>query len=289
MHDRAGRVTDPENPNHPTGVRRWGAYLVLVVVFAIACGVLSWWQWARRAETLAEGTLVTTNYETAPVALDTLLPSLGAWRAGEEWRPAQLHGHYLIGQQLLVRNRVFNGNPGFEVLVPFELDDGRVFVIDRGWLPIGTKQDTPDRIPPAPTGHVTVVARLQQSEPLLPGRTAPHGQIPEINVSAVAKAAGTYGTTYTGAYGLLASETPPPSDRPAAVQEPVIDEGPHLSYAIQWIAFGVLAFFGLFWAYRREKRISALPTAEQAAARAPKQRSSDSDAEDAILDKAGIR
>ena len=77
-----------------------------------------------------------------------------------------------------------------------------------------------------------------------------------------------------------------PGDTP---RSPVIDEGPHLSYAIQWIAFAVLAFFGLVWAYRREKRINALPADQRAAARAPRARSSDSDAEDAILDKAGIR
>lgn len=281
-------MSDPENPNHPTGVRRWGAYLVLVIVFAIACGLLSWWQWARRAETLAQGTLVTDNYESAPVALNALLPSLSSWKAGEEWRPVELHGHYLTEHQLLVRNRVFNGNPGFEVLVPLRLDDGRVFVVDRGWLPIGRLQDTPDHVPAAPGGEVTVVVRLQQSEPVLPGRTAPHGQIPEINIEKVAALAGTTGATYTGAYGLLDSETPPPADRPAAVQEPVIDEGPHLSYAIQWIAFAVLAFFGLIWAYRREKRINALPVEERASARAPRARSADTDAEDEILDRAGI-
>jgi len=281
-------MTDPENPNLPTGIRRWGAYLALVIVFAIACGLLSWWQWARRAEALAEGKLVTDNYESAPVAIDTLLPQLGSWKAGEEWRPVELHGHYLTDHQLLVRNRVFNANPGFEVLVPFQLDDGRVFIVDRGWLPIGGQQDTPDHVPAAPAGEVTVVARLQQSEPVLPGRTAPHGQIPEINAAEAAKLSGTTGTSYTGAYGLLASETPAPAERPVAVQEPVIDEGPHLSYAIQWIAFAVLAFFGLVWAYRREKRINALPAAQREAARAPRQRSSDSDAEDAILDRAGI-
>ncbi|MEO6533305.1 MAG: SURF1 family cytochrome oxidase biogenesis protein [Pseudolysinimonas sp.] len=281
-------MSDPENPNLPTGVRRWGAYLVLVVVFAIACGLLSWWQWARRAETLAEGALVTSNYESTPVAIDSLLPSLSAWKAGQEWRPVELRGRYLASEQLLVRNRVFNGNPGFEVLVPFQLDDGRVFVVDRGWLPIGTTHDTPDSVPAAPSGDVTVVARLQQSEPELPGRGAPHGQIPEINAAKVATISGVRGSTYTGAYGLLDRETPPTADRPAAAQEPVIDEGPHLSYAIQWIVFAGLAFFGLVWAYRREKRINALPVEERAAARAPKLRSSDGDAEDAILDRAGI-
>jgi cytochrome oxidase assembly protein ShyY1 len=272
----------------PTGVRRWGAYLALVVVFAVACGLLSWWQWARRAETIAQGNLVTRNYEASPVPVDTLLPSLNSWKAGEEWRPVELHGRYLRDEQLLARNRPYNANPGFEVLVPFQLADGTVFIVDRGWLSIGDKQDTPDVIPAAPSGDVTVVARLQQSEPVLLGRTAPHGHVASINLPTVAKLAGTV-QTYTGAYGLLSAETPAPATRPRAVEEPVPDEGPHLSYAIQWIAFGLLAFFGLFWAFRRERRINALPSEEQAAARAPRVRNSDTDAEDAILDKAGIQ
>ena len=271
----------------PTGIRRWGAYLALVVVFAIACGLLSWWQWARRAETITQGKLVTENYETAPVSVDTLLPSLNSWKAGEEWRPVELRGHYLRDEQLLARNRPYNANPGFEVLVPFQLDDGTVFIVDRGWLSIGDRQDTPDVVPPPPTGAVTVVARLQQSEPVLPGRTAPHGQVASINLPTVAKLAGTP-KTYTGAYGLLATESPATATRPRAVEEPVPDEGPHLSYAIQWIAFGLLAFFGLFWAFRRERRIAALPMGEQAAARSPRLRNSDTDAEDAILDKARL-
>ncbi len=272
----------------PTGVRRWGAYLALVLVFAVACGLLSWWQWARRAETISQENLVTANYKAAPVAVGSLLPSLNSWKAGEEWLSVELHGHYLHDEQLLARNRPYNANPGFEVLVPFQLDDGTVFVVDRGWLSIGDTQDAPNVIPAAPSGDVTVVARLQQSEPVLPGRTAPRGQVPSINLPTIAKLAGT-AKTYTGAYGLLATETPAAATRPRAVEEPVPDEGPHLSYAIQWIAFGLLAFFGLFWAFRRERRIAALPSEEQAAARTPRLRNSDTDAEDEILDKAGVQ
>jgi len=272
----------------PTGVRRWGAYLALVIVFAIACGLLSWWQWERRAETISQGDLVTENYEAAPVSVSSLLPALNSWRAGEEWRPVELRGHYLRDEQLLARNRPYNANPGFEVLVPFQLDDGTVFLVDRGWLSIGDTQDRPDVIPAPPSGDVMVVARLQQSEPVLPGRTAPRGQVASINVPTVAKLVGS-AKMYTGAYGLLDSETPATATRPRAVEEPVPDEGPHLSYAIQWIAFGVLAFFGLFWAFRRERRISALPSEEQAAARVPRLRNADTDAEDAILDQAGVQ
>ena len=31
---------------------------------------------------------------------------------------------------------------------------------------------------------------------------------------------------------------------PAPAVKPTADEGPHLSYALQWIAFGILAFVG---------------------------------------------
>jgi cytochrome oxidase assembly protein ShyY1 len=266
------------------GVQRWGGYVALVIVFAIACGLLSWWQWARRAETVAEIQRVETNYDATPADVDQVLPALDSWRIADEWMPVELHGHYLTDQQLLVRNRPYNGASGYEVLVPLQLADGRVFVVDRGWIPVGASIEAPDAVPAAPSGDVTVIARLKPGEPELPGRTAPPGQLATIHLPSVAAVTGSH--TYTGAYGLLASEDPvAPDPRPAPAPKPAADEGPHLSYAIQWIAFGILAFIGLFWAIRRERRIAALPSGEQAAARAPRQRSSvDSDYEDAVVD-----
>jgi cytochrome oxidase assembly protein ShyY1 len=268
----------------PRGVRRWGGYLALVVVFAIACGLLSWWQWARRADAVAEIQRVEVNYHATPKPLGDVLAGVDDWTIDDEWVPVELHGRYLTDDQLLVRNRPYNGASGFEVLVPFLLDDGRIFVVDRGWVAVGSSVEAPDAVPAPPSGDVIVVARLKAGEPDLPGRTAPPGQLATIHLPSVAAITGA--ETYTGAYGLLASEAPVPADAaPAPALEPEADEGPHLSYALQWIAFGILAFVGLFWAFRRERRISALPQAEQAAARAPKRRSDDSDYEDAILDQ----
>jgi cytochrome oxidase assembly protein ShyY1 len=266
-----------------TGLRRWGGYLALVVVFAVACGLLSWWQWARRAEAVAEIQRVEANYDAPPVPVADLLGDAAAWDVEDEWRPVELTGRYLVEDQLLVRNRPYNGRSGFEVLVPFRLDDGRVFVVDRGWVPVGGSIEAPDQVPAAPTGEVTVVAPLTAGEPELPGRSAPEGQLATIHLPSVAELTGP--RTYTGAYGLLVSEDPAPAqERPAPALKPDADEGPHLSYALQWIAFGILAFIGLFWAYRREKRIAALPPEQREAARAPKRRSADADYEDAVLD-----
>lgn len=266
-----------------TGWRRWGAYLALTLVFAIVCGLLSWWQWSRRDEAVAEIALIERNYDAAPRPVHEVFDGLDAWNDGDEWTPVQLTGVYLDDAEMLVRNRVHGGNPGFEQLAPLLLNDGTVFIVDRGWLPLGEGPNaTPDSTPRPPDGEVNVVVRIRPSEPELPGRTAPEGQLPSIYVPEVVAQSGHPG--YTATYGLMVSEDPAADERPARAVRPAEDEGPHLSYALQWITFGVMAFIGLVWAWRREIRIAALPVAEQAAARKPKRDHEDADAEDAILD-----
>src|SRR6218665_168336 len=44
---------------------------------------------------------------------------------------------------------------------------------------------------------------------------------------------------------------PPPV--PQAAPRPALDEGPHLSYALQWFVFATMGFVGLGWAANRER------------------------------------
>lgn len=257
-------------------LRRWGGYLVFVIVFAVACGLLSSWQWARNTEAQDEIDRVAANYDATPASVASVLPRLAAWSIEDEWRPVELRGRYLRSEQLLVRNRPRGGQPGWEVLVPFRLDDGRVLAIDRGWLQLGDRSDLPVSIPAAPAGTVTVVARLREGEPQLPGQTAPSGQLSTIHLPTVSRLVGE--PTYTGAYGVLASESPGPATRPAAAEKPDPDLGPHISYALQWIAFGILAFVGLAWAIRHDRRVAR---GEPARVRT---RRTDADMEDELLD-----
>ena len=231
--------------------RRWFTYLGMAVIFAVACVLLSRWQFGRNEETVAANKLVTHNYDAAAVAPSVLLPSKSSYVAKYEWRIVSLSGEYLPAKQLLVRDRVLGNNPGFEVLTPFRETNGDIFVVDRGWVPIGSKHTAPDFVPPPPTGPAQVTARIQQSETILPGRVAPAGQVSEINLPTVARMAGLT-NAYTGAYGLLASESPTPASRPIAAPKPTLDPGPFLSYAFQWIVFALAGFTGLGWALRQE-------------------------------------
>ena len=265
----------------------------MAVVFAIACVLLSQWQFGRNEETIAANTLVTHNYNAVPVAPSVLLSTKSSYSAKEEWRTVLLVGQYLPAKQLLVRDRVLGDNPGFEVLTPFRETDGSIFIVDRGWVSIGTKKTAPDYVPPAPTGPERVVARLQQSETILPGRVAPAGQVSEINLPTVGRMTKLSGL-YTGAYGLLASESPAPSERPIAAAKPVLDPGPFLSYAFQWILFALMGFSGLAWALRQEYRIrnAADPIERERAAerdlRARKRAPTDAQIEDAQIENARI-
>ncbi|GAA2015550.1 SURF1 family cytochrome oxidase biogenesis protein [Microbacterium ulmi] len=276
---------------------RWTVYVAVAIVFAVACAFLSNWQFSRNAERSRQLALVAANYDAAPVPLAELLPADGSLAPEDEWHPVTLTGTYLPDQQLLVRNRAHGGTAAFEVLVPFRLDDGRVFLVNRGWVPPGEHQADPDAVPAPPTGEVTVVARLKPGEPLpSSGRSAPDGQVPTIHLPLIADIVGGAGVE-AGAYGLMVTEQPAPASAPQALEAPSDDPGPHLSYAIQWILFAVMGFVFIWYVIRSERRArleddeDAVETVDGAVGPAAspalgaRRRDRDMQDEDALLDR----
>jgi cytochrome oxidase assembly protein ShyY1 len=149
-------------------------------------------------------------------------------------------------------------------VVPFRLVSGETVVIDRGWLPIGNNSPgRPDSIPAPPSGQVTAVVRLKHGEPTLQ-RGAPDGQLASIDLPAYSAQLGY--PLLAGAYGQLASETPPAAEMPVAFPMPSVEEGTHLSYSLQWFAFGILMFVGFGYAARQQARNAAIDAEDAEAA-----------------------
>lgn len=265
--------------------RRWLGWLAFTALFAVVCVGLAQWQWARRVEAVAEIRVVAQNWDAAPVALREVLPGDAPLAPEAEWTPVTLEGEYLLDEQLLVRNRPLTGRPGFEVLTPLLLDTGEVFIVDRGWVPTGEEQDSPDLVPAAPSGPVEVVVRLKPGEPTIAGRGAPEGQIATIHLPELAERV-EGGPVITGAYGLLDSESPAPAERPTAALRPAPDEGPHLSYTFQWYLFALLGFVGYGWALRQEHRsLREDESGEPAPRRERRSGPTDDEVEDAIVER----
>jgi cytochrome oxidase assembly protein ShyY1 len=174
---------------------------------------------------------------------------------GLEWRPVITRGSYLTGHTVLLRNRPQNDQNGYDVLVPFRTTDGPILIINRGWIPSGSRSAAaPDRIPAAPSGQVTVVSRLRPSEPTT-DRPAPAGQTNRVAVRQLAAALGPADAAQVvNAYGLVADESPAPATAPDRSRKPDPGLGINLAYAVQWVAFAVAAYVLLGVAMVREVR-----------------------------------
>ena len=268
---------------------RWTAYIGIAVVFAIACAFLSNWQFSRNAERAEQLALVDANYDAPPVSLDSVLPEGETLLPSDEWTPVTLTGTYLAESTLLARNRAHGGTSAFEVLVPFQLEDGRIIVIDRGWLPPGENADGPASIPSPPEGTVTVIARLRDGEAMpRSGRSAPDGQVPTINLDFIEERltddlGADVARLETSAYGLMDSEDPAAAETPTQLASPSADPGPYLSYAIQWILFAIMGFVFIWYVIRSERRHRREDADDARRAR----RDRDMADEDALLDEAG--
>nr|WP_201469968.1 SURF1 family protein [Microbacterium hydrocarbonoxydans] len=262
---------------------RWTIYVLIAIAFAVGCAFLSQWQFDRNEARAEQISLVEQNYDADPVPLIELIGADGELAAGDVWHPVVLTGEYLSDKQLLVRNRPHGGTSAFEVLVPFRDSDGRIIIVDRGWVPPGDGE-SPDAVPAPPDGEVEVIVRLRPGEQLpASGRGAPDGQVPTINLPSIAGIIG--GDVVTGAYGQIVSESPAPAVVPGGFDSPTDDPGPHLSYAIQWILFALMGFIFIGYIIRTEiaKHREDLEGAP-AVPKRPRRRDRDAAVEDELLD-----
>lgn len=227
----------------------------MVILFSIATTILSWWQFSRREERVERIDQVIANYDKTPIpyeSLDWVLNQSGLTDA--EWTPVIVSGNYLPGEAVIVRNRPLSGQAGFLQLVPLVMQNGQILMVERGWIQAGSDITAPSSNPLPSSGQHELVVRLRAPEPNL-GRAPVEGQLASINPAELGDILSPYGQVITDRYGRLVSESPGYSSAPFAMPMPSLNEGNHLSYALQWILFGLMAFAALFWAYRNDRRI----------------------------------
>lgn len=215
----------------------WIFGFVVCLLFAFACHHLAQWQIDRRLQVMDQINRVLENYDDEPVPFSEA--PVADFTAEDEWTPVTLSGEYLVEDTLVVRNRPRAGRPGYEVLVPFRTEEGAVVVVDRGWLPIGDLPGRPDRIPAPAEGAQEVEVRLRPGEPTL-DRGAPEGQVASIDLPEIGRVTGLDVAERT--FGEMVSESADPGERPQKLVQPTLDEGPHLSYALQWYLFALMGF-----------------------------------------------
>lgn len=213
-----------------------------LVFSAICFSVLSPWQFNRNAERVQQNAAIQASFTVKPVPVDQALSPRQAPDGRTEWRTVTLTGSFLRQDEMVARLRSVLTEPAYEVLTPMRLTDGGIALVDRGFV----RPTDGTRVPSfaaAPTGQVTVTARIRQDEfdpkhrdaMLLDGKR----QVYTVDSQTVAMAAGLdirpgYFELTDGQPGVL-----------SALPLPEIDSGPFFAYAVQWLIFGAFAIFGI--------------------------------------------
>lgn len=219
-------------------------YLILTLmtaVIVVTCVFLGRWQLRR----LDERRAVIQRYEQSQAMpledLSNLLDS-GASADSIMFRPVRATGVYLPEEEVAIIHRTRFERAGSDLVTPLRLDDGRVVLVRRGWVPV--EQAIPpvaEALPPA--GRVTVTGLLVGSEPrsLLTPDLPPEGvlrQMPRLDISRIAHQI----EGEVASVAILAERTEPPGgELPIPIELGGLDEGPHRSYAVQWFLFALIA------------------------------------------------
>nr|WP_042192211.1 SURF1 family cytochrome oxidase biogenesis protein [Kibdelosporangium sp. MJ126-NF4]CTQ95310.1 Cytochrome oxidase biogenesis protein Surf1, facilitates heme A insertion [Kibdelosporangium sp. MJ126-NF4] len=214
----------------------WLGLTALVIVFATACfTLLAPWQFHRHEARKIQNDEITTS-RTAPPE---------PWRPGvKDWRLVTATGEFLGNDEIIARLRTVQGEPAFEVMTPFRLTDGRIVLVDRGFL--RPEQSKVPGYAPPPTGQVQLLARQRADETDAENRDAftdesGKRQAWKVDSRMVARSTG---LTIEPGYVQLEQKTPGVL---GPLPLPELDAGPFFSYALQWIAFGAMAILG--WMY----------------------------------------
>ena len=191
-----------------------------------------------------------------------LLPVDGGDPDALEYRMVTAEGTYVAGQDVVIRRRTFNNAPGYWVLTPLALDDGRGLLVNRGWFPVVDGEDD-DQPPPAPSGEVRVAGMLRATETASGLQSAD----PEAGVLRVMSRADINRVQQQVDLQLLPlylqlAPDPDPGSAPFAVPLPEQSDGPHLSYAVQWFIFTTIALVGYPLIVRKIARERARRPAE---------------------------
>lgn len=231
---------------------RWILGALLALVVAAGCASLGLWQLRRLDERRAFNASVKRAVGSDPVPLSRAVARAND-PADLAYRRVSVSGTYDPEREVVVFGRTLAGRTGSEVLTPLVQAGGSAVMVDRGWVPLDL--DTPPVVGAAPpAGRVQAEGILwpPEAEGEVDDGAAPVVQLGRIDLE---RLRGQLPYRIEPVYLRLLAQRPPNSlALPMPVPLPALDEGPHLSYAVQWFIFGSIAVVGYGVLAARELR-----------------------------------
>jgi cytochrome oxidase assembly protein ShyY1 len=215
-------------------------------LLVLACIWATQWQFTRGLDRHAKNSVIANRIEKPEIALREARKNVEE----HEWRTVFTSGVFDASNQILLRNRYFEGKYGFEVLTRFTDIHGGNFWIDRGWVQAGPSAKTPPVVSKIPSGEVQIRGRLRLDSSLPQGAffalptSKSGGLVRKLNAQS--------GVDSENFYVDLMSGSTPELTPTVPASLPELSDGPHMAYAVQWLFFGGLIIYGRLLIRRSE-------------------------------------
>ena len=226
------------------------AFAVAALVGAAVFARLGVWQLSRLRERESHNAAMLGRLSAAPVAIDSMTGPADSLR----YRRARLSGAPDYAHEALLVQRTRDGSPGVYLVTPVVTpgSDSATIVV-RGWVyaPDGVRIDQQrwregDRL--TVSGYLDELAADPVADSF-PGQPA---AVRRLQRADLARRAGRpVRTMYLWTVG---DSTAPAGEAPARFTLPVLDDGPHRSYAVQWFSFALIALVGAVIVVRADRQ-----------------------------------
>ncbi|MEU6126751.1 SURF1 family protein [Streptomyces sp. NPDC047123] len=246
--------------------RQWVILTLIALVLIPVMVELGFWQLHRHEHRVAQNQRITDALAADPVPAEKLTSPGHEVPQRDLYRRVSAQGTFDPRHEVVVRRRTNSDDEvGFHVLTPFVLDDGKVLLVNRGWIPADGPQTAFPKVPRPPGGKVTVTGRLMADETSAASGIKDVRGLPDRQIMLISSGqqADSLGKQVLGGY---VEQTSPESrdGSPELIGEPDHSGiGPHMAYAVQWWLFAAGVPVGWVVLVRRERRDRA------AAAEAP--------------------
>ena len=228
--------------------RRSIVFCVFAVLAAILFVRLGLWQLARLHAKVQRNAVIAAQQREAAVQFASLPRDTAAAR----YRRASASGVFDYRAELVLSNRTYQGSPGVDLVTPLRLGGSDTAVlVDRGWVysPDGASVD---RARWREQDSVSIVGYVEQYAP--DAGTTSTARDPRV-VRRISRREAATRIPYPLAPYYLVQTGDTASSHPVRREMPVLDEGPHRSYAIQWFFFAATALVGALAIVWRERRM----------------------------------
>jgi len=223
---------------------RWIALTAFLLIMIYLFIRLSDWQFDRYNTRIQNNEITTTALSSEPINLTDLSQVSDL----KDWQKVSIKGEFVNSDAKLLRRQYLESSLGFWVITPLKLDNDQVILVNRGWIPIAESSTSQQEIPSSQQGDVTIIGYVQtlkdtRREP----EDLPLNQINYLNST-------NFSSQHLSTKYLQLASMTPMDNQVAIIPLPELSNGPHFSYAIQWILFALMLPIGWYVLLKNENK-----------------------------------